>query len=191
MNKLGIPTIFERCQQGDHEAFRELVERYRDMAYTLAMRILGTHPEAEDAVQDSFAKIWKHMDSFKSDGNFKAWLARIVTNTCLDHRKTYSRRFRQFASKDFELDNLPAETENPSETTSRSELLQAIQRLAATLPRRQATIFVLRDLQDLRMAEVAQVMGISENAGKSSLYHARRKIRHQLWKIYNLRDRAI
>ena len=180
MSESLLREMIERSRNGDHQAFRQLVEQHQASAYTLAMHFLHDTDEAQDVVQESFLRVWKHLDSFHTDQSFPAWLNRIVTNCCLDHLKAARRRRVSFNDEyGIQLENLPNPIGPDGEARNR-QLLPIIYRLVARLPRRQRTVFTLRDLQDLSVEEVANVTGLSAGSVKSNLHHARRKIRQQL-----------
>ena len=77
----------ERARQGDHEAFRVLVERYQARVYRLAMRVLRDEDKARDAVQDAFIKVYRSLDRFEGRSSFYTWMYRLVMNLCLDMRR--------------------------------------------------------------------------------------------------------
>jgi RNA polymerase sigma-70 factor (ECF subfamily) len=182
--------IITRSINGDQRAFKELVETYQAKAYALAMRFLYNEKEAEDVVQESFLRIWRHLNSFDINRNFGTWLYRIVTNCCLDHLKAQRRWRRVFTYfEDGEGYSLEAARPGDPEGESQSrELSDIIQNLAGRLPRKQGTVFILRDLQDLSVEEVAEVTGLSQGSIKTNLHHARRRIREQLQKQYGMEE---
>ena len=188
MSESVLREMIERSRNGDHQAFRQLVEQHQAPAYSLAMHFLHDTDEAQDVVQESFLRVWKHLDSFHLDYSFLAWLNRIVTNCCLDHLKAARRRRISYHDdKTVQMENIPDTV--GTETMARNrQLLPIIYRLVARLPRRQRTVFTLRDLQDLSVEEVANVTGLSTGSVKSNLHHARRKIRQQLQPYYQRGD---
>jgi RNA polymerase sigma-70 factor (ECF subfamily) len=189
MSESRLTETIERSRNGDHQAFRKLVKQHQAPAYALAMHFLHDTDEAQDVVQESFLRVWQHLDSFRPDHSFAAWLNRIVTHCCLDHLKAARRR--HIASFNGEPGNQMENIPNPVSVGSESrngQLLGIIYRLVARLPRRQRIVFTLRDLQDLSIEEVATVTGLSAGSVKSNLHHARRKIRQQLQPYYQRGD---
>jgi len=79
-----LQEIITCIRNGDHPAFRKLVEMYQQPAYRLAFRILGNEEEARDSVQESFIKIWQKIDSFDPSREFLPWMYRILVNTSND-----------------------------------------------------------------------------------------------------------
>jgi RNA polymerase sigma-70 factor (ECF subfamily) len=175
---------------GDQRAFQRLVESYQPQVYALAMRFLRDESEAQDVVQESFIRVWKHLRSFDTERNFGTWLYKIVTNCCLDHLKAlrrWRRLFRFFERGEENSVDLPGTGSLESEAHDR-DLLRIIQKLVLSLPRKQGTVFTLRDLQDLSVEEVAEVTGLSPGSVKTNLHYARRTIRKQLHQTYNVEE---
>ena len=174
-------------RQGDRRVFRTLVETYQGYAFSLAARYLGNEEDARDVVQDTFIRIWKHLPRFDFRCKFTTWMYRIVINLCHDRGKARSRQ-KRFLGPDppGDLPDLlsaaiaPIDLENES---IRKELVTIIATLARELTPRQRSVFVLRDLQDLGVAEVSQILGISRGSVKSNLSHARQYIRKRLVQI--------
>jgi RNA polymerase sigma-70 factor (ECF subfamily) len=174
-------------RQGNQQVFRKLVETYQGYAFSLAVRYLGNEEDARDVVQDTFIRIWKRLSTFDFRCKFTTWMYRIVINLCHDRNKALNRqkKFLDFNSLGdfpdlFSAAIAPIDLENES---IRKELGTIIAALAGELPPRQRSIFVLRDLQDLSVAEVSQILRISKNSVKSNLSHARQKIRKRLEQI--------
>jgi len=178
-----IQDMIRRSGAGDLSAFQQLVEHYQHYAYILAFRLLGNDEDAKDAVQEAFIRVWKHIKNFNFSSKFTTWLYRIVTNLCLDRIKAQKRKNRVF-SQNIEPDQLliPANEKNPEENYIKKNLAGTILHLSETLTPKQRIVFVLRDLQDLDMKEVARITSMSANSVKSNLFHARRNIREKLQK---------
>lgn len=181
--------IFQRIQTGDMSAFEELVHQYQSRAYGLAVRLLCNESEAEDAVQETFVRIWQHIGRYDSSLQFSTWLYRIVTNLCLD--KLRSRKRRSWTSftkgdEDSEVMDVPSKV-NLEERISAEDLITIVRSLSGALPDTQRLVFVLRDLQDLSIEEVCGVTGLSEGSVKTNLHYARRKIRERLVKEYDVK----
>jgi RNA polymerase sigma-70 factor (ECF subfamily) len=168
-------------RQGDLSAFQQLVEHYQHYAYILAFRLLGNDEDAKDAVQETFIRVWKHIKNFNLSSKFTTWLYRIVTNLCLDRIKAQKRKNRVFSQDGEQNQLLVAGSEkNPEENCINKALAGTIIHLSETLKPKQRVVFVLRDLQDLDMNEVARITGMSVNSVKSNLFYARRNIREKL-----------
>ncbi len=76
--------LIAAIKNGDTRAYAQLVDRYKDLVYTLALRMLKHREEAEEVAQDTFIKVFKSLDKFKGDSKFSTWIYRVAYNTCLD-----------------------------------------------------------------------------------------------------------
>ena len=166
--------LLERCIRGEREAFRRLVERHHQYAFSLAFRILCNEEDAKDVAQEAFIRVWSHMPSFDPDTRFTTWLYRIVVNLAYDRVRSRERR-RQTPLE--ALDEAPHEDMSQDTELMNRDLAARIIQFAGSLPRMQRLVFVLRDLQACTVQETAQVLAISENAVKANLCIARRTIR--------------
>ena len=184
--------ILVHCKQGDTNAFRLLVEEYQAYAFRLAFRLLCCEEDAKDVVQESFIRVWRHLPQYNLKSKFTTWLYRIVTNLCYDRIKA---RRRQGKIMQQNSDTLNSNTISCNydleKEMSNKELAQIILDIAEELSPKQKTVFVLRDLQDLSISEVAKITGLSKGTIKSNLYHARLHIREKCEQLninYGLQD---
>jgi len=179
--------LISRSAAGDVLAFEQLVRRFQSYAFALAMRLLCNPEEAKDVVQESFIRLWKNLNRFDQKKTFTTWLYSIVTNLALDRLRAIKRNRRLFISRDEEskidetLDGFDLH-----EIHSQRELASIIKTLTGELPLKQRLVFVLRDLQDLTVEEVADVTGMSPGSVKTNLHFARRRIRRYLVEYYRV-----
>jgi RNA polymerase sigma-70 factor (ECF subfamily) len=173
-----IGDLLVHCKRGDTVAFRSLVERYTPYAFALAFRFVTDDNDAEDIVQDSFIRVWNNLAMFDERKKFSTWFYRIVVNLCYD-RLRRERRWRslfQAVKPDESVDGMD-ETVDVHEKTATEDLVFHIRRFAERLPLKQRTVFILRDLQELSVQEVADILHISTAAVKSNLCYARQSLR--------------
>ncbi|PLW97714.1 MAG: RNA polymerase subunit sigma-70 [Marinilabiliales bacterium] len=174
-----LSDIIKQVKQGDHSAFKILVEKHQLYAYKLAFRILYDDEEAKDVVQDSFIKIWKNIHSFNSKQKFTTWMYKVVTNTAIDRYRTIKKSSKvDFTMVNEAINNLS--DKNTLIDFENKQLGELIKYLADKLPEKQRLVFVLRDLQGMESQEVQEILVISETVVKSNLYHARKTIREKL-----------
>jgi RNA polymerase sigma-70 factor, ECF subfamily len=167
--------------KGDFLAFRALVEAYQGYAFALAFRALCDDDDAKDVVQETFTRVWKNLPRYNPAVKFTTWMYSIVTHLCYDSLR--SKKKRGAAVLD-ELDpsllaSVSAE-DNPEHLYSNKELAGVIATLTEELPPKQKIVFVLRDLQELSVREVSDILHISESSVKTNLVYARRFLRRQL-----------
>ena len=159
--------LVQAAQDGDLDAFEALVRRHQAAVYRVALHVLGSSADAQDATQDTFVRAWRALPKFRSDSTVSTWLYRIVTRRCLDviaaRRPTDT------------LDTLELETPagDPAQTAEQHERLAAVTRAIALLPGEQRAALVLREFEGLSYQELADVLGISVPAVKGRIHRAR------------------
>jgi RNA polymerase sigma-70 factor (ECF subfamily) len=178
-------VLIARAVAGDSEAFSELVRRYQNMAYHVAFRILGNTDDAEDATQDAFLSAYRALKRFRH-GSFRAWLMRIVTNACYDSLRRA--RHRAAASLDSGEDAERQEClvdpgASPEAMAERQDQSRQVQHALAALPPRQRVVVVLRDIQGLDYAEIAQVLRVPVGTVRSRLSRGRRALSDRLLQV--------
>jgi len=169
------------------EAFAELVGSYQRQAMRLALYLLRNPSESDEAVQDTFVKVFTHMTSYREDLPFEAWFTRILANTCRDRQKAKRRRerwemvgFDRADQAGSVVDLAPAPGLNPEDALlgdeRRRELLGAID----TLPRRQRDVLLLCHVEGQSPREVGEMTGLTESTVRVHLFRALRKLRAAL-----------
>lgn len=175
-------TLIKKSVDGDNRAFRQLVEAHQGLAYSIAFRFTRDENESEDIVQDAFVKIWKNLSRYNSEFRFKTWLAKTVTNLCLDYLKSGRKK------KTVSENNLSRQEPSVHEDKLEAEELKTIVfRLAEQLTEKQKAIFILRDLEMFSSEEVCETLQMSAGNVKSNLYYARMKIKEGLEKFYKVK----
>jgi RNA polymerase sigma-70 factor (ECF subfamily) len=178
-----LQEIISATMNGDHAAFRKLVTMYQQPAYRLAFRILGNEDEARDAVQETFIKIWQKIGSFDTSREFAPWMFRILANTATDRQRAILRH--PMVPMDGVMQKIEYMQQHDQATPAENrELAILISRIADTLPVKQRLVFLLRDMEGMASAEVELITDLDENAVKSNLYHARKKVREKLVQLF-------
>jgi RNA polymerase sigma-70 factor (ECF subfamily) len=174
-----------RAREGDSSAFGELIERHFPGCVKRAFAMLRNHSDAEDEVQNTFSKAFENLSRFRSEGSFSAWLYRILQNQCrmLIRQRRQSRFVYVDATtpSNARVELVDQVVDQEDELGARevdSLLLEQVSRV----PPLMRHVVVLRDIEGLSMAEVAQQLGLSVPAAKSRLMRARREIRARLKK---------
>lgn len=183
-----------RARDGDHEAFRVLVERYQERAFRLALRILRDEEQARDAVQDAFLKVYGALDRFEGRSGFYTWLYRVVFNRCLDLQRRERARPVLHASDASEEsggeDALLGEGAeegvgasrfaSPEASRSDSEMRVLLVSAVEALPDDARQTFLLREVDGLSYAEIAEVLTVPKGTVMSRLHYARKRLREIL-----------
>jgi RNA polymerase sigma-70 factor (ECF subfamily) len=174
--------LVEQCKQGDQEAFGELVFRHHRAALKVALSIVRDRQDAEDEVQNAFWKAYQHIGQFNQDAKFSTWLTRIVVNQCL-MRLRRSRRARHtyiddvLAGEEIVSLDLKDPRVTPEQELGQTEVAKVLFQEIRKAPPLLRQVFLLRDVQQLPMPDVAAALGISIAAAKSRLLRARAEIR--------------
>src|SRR2546425_5399389 len=166
----------ERARAGDTAAYRRLVERYSEVAYGLALRMLGSPSDAEEVAQDGFLRAWRALPRFRGDSSFSTWLHRIVVRRALDRLVTLkARRARETALEEVDaaLIVAPAPLGSPAE----GGLVRRLERLLASLSGVQRAAVVLYYYEDQSVDEISRALRIPEGTVKIHLHRARSILR--------------
>jgi RNA polymerase sigma-70 factor (ECF subfamily) len=169
-------------REGDATAFDALVARYQDRVYRLAHRLTGNAADAEEALQDAFLQVHRHLDAFRGDARFSTWLYRIATNAAL----MLARKRRPVESLDGEegegllrlVSTPPRDT--VEEELDRRALVERVHTALDGLPEMYRAALVLRDLEELSSAEAAEILGIETAALRQRVHRARLLLREGL-----------
>jgi RNA polymerase sigma-70 factor (ECF subfamily) len=195
----GDEELVRIAQGGENRAFDELVRRYQDKVYRLSYKILRHEDDAAEALQDAFLSAYRGLGNFKAESTFSTWLYRIATNASLmKYRKRrdghVSLDQSQSANEEAEPIQLADWAAQPPEELLTAETRQVMAEGVERLPEELRTVFVLRDIEELSNAEVAEILGLSVAAVKSRLHRGRIQLRERLNRYFNDRmtkkDRA-
>ena len=176
------PELLARCRAGETAAFETLVDRYRDRAYGLALRLTRSAPDAEEVAQDAFVSVWKSIGAFRGDASFSTWLYRIVWRKALDRTELLRNRGRREVAVD-DPARMEAEAGSPEAgaadpaRSARSAESARMERLLAALPEAPRAVVTLYYYEDRSVGEVAAALGMPEGTVKTHLYRARAALR--------------
>jgi RNA polymerase sigma factor (sigma-70 family) len=165
------------CLSGDMRAYERLYQLHGARMRNLARNLLGSQTDAEDAVQDTFLKIQRGIQSFRGQSAFVTWTFRILVNTCYDLRRSRVRR-KEHSQDDSSNEMAPRpELRAPG---SHPSLRMALERALAALTQHQRDVFLLYEVEGFRHAEIAAMLEISETASKNTLFQAKKNLRGML-----------
>jgi RNA polymerase sigma-70 factor (ECF subfamily) len=182
-------AMVKMAQEGDLNAFNRLVLAYQDMAFNLAFRLLADEDAAEDAAQTAFLSAYRSLSSYRG-GSFRAWVMRMVTNTCYDELRRKKRR-PTVPLEPMDLDDeeeiesprwLEDDAPTPEEELETAELDRAVQHCLNGLPEDFRSVVVLIDIQGMDYQEVAEATHHPLGTIKSRLARARLRLRDCLQK---------
>jgi RNA polymerase sigma factor (sigma-70 family) len=165
-----IPTI-ERILKGEVAAFKELVERHKDYAFTVALRILNSREEAEEAAQDAFVRAYNALATFNRDAKFSTWLYRIVVNCALTVQQK-----RKIKTEDLDKAQILRGGNDAAEGMKQKEQRYFIERALKLLSPDDVTMITLFYLKENSLEEIAESIGIETNTVKVKLHRARKRL---------------
>lgn len=160
--------------------FEELAVPLFESLYNFACWLTQDRSEAEDLVQEAYAKALKGFDSFQLGTNFKAWIFQILRNTFLTSRTGLATRLTERLDEDEEGANLPVEHSTPESILLANSDRVAVQRAIERLPVAYREVLLLADLEELRYAEIADTLRVPIGTVMSRLSRARRAVREAL-----------
>lgn len=174
--------LVRKSQNDDERAFGELVSRYESKVYSLALKMLRNPEDAEDVLQDTFLRAYRGIKSFKGNSTFSTWVYRITANSAL--MRLRKRQLPTVSIDDADEREAPINIADwapgPVEQMLNQETQAAMTEAIDALPPEFRQVFVLRDIEELSNAEVAEILDLSVAAVKSRLHRARLKVRNRL-----------
>jgi len=170
-------------QKGETAAFDVLLKRHERGVYTFAKRHLGNRMQAEEVTQESFLRVIKASSRYKPTAGFRNYLYQITRNLCLDILRRRAKGLEE-AVAESNPGTLPESVPNgnpgPESKAGANQLRSALQRALDELPQEQREVFLLKEVKDLKLQDVARVTGTNPNTVKSRLRYALANLREKL-----------
>lgn len=180
--------LVQRAARGDEIAFSELVTRHYRRALRVAYGLLKDRHDAEDVLQDAFARVHARLKDFEGSSAFYTWLYRIVVNLSIDTMRRRRRERRIELEDETAREALRSGEElwpryrdsGPDDTAERKQLALKLERAFKDLPEIHQAVIVLRELEGFSYEEIAETLGIKKGTVMSRLFHARRGMQTNL-----------
>jgi len=170
----------QSAKKGDEDAYAQLVRRHSGGLHRAVARILADETEAWDVVQMAFLKAWQKLDRYNPRYSFSTWLYRIGTNLAIDLIRSRTSRERAHKAGTEHRLRLVGTGESTGARADRSETDNVLQQLVGVLTSQQRSAFVLREMEGLETAEVAEVLGCSATTVRNHIFQARKALRREL-----------
>ena len=170
----------------DAQLFEAFMNKYQNMVYSTAMRLLANPTEAEDVAQEAFLRAYENFGSLRESPTAGGWLKTVTTNLCLNHLSRYRARWRFFSELSGGSDEDEAETpefaapENLAEDLERSDRHQLVEQALHRLPTAQRVPLVLYHLEGFRYEEIAAKLKVSLGKVKTDIFRGREALRKRL-----------
>jgi RNA polymerase sigma-70 factor, ECF subfamily len=172
--------LVRRFNDGDREAYSELVTRYQDRIFTLCLRWMRHRQVAEEVAQDIFIAVYRALPRFRGEAKFSTWIFRVATNHCKNRRLYRQRRhvdqhepLEGRPRDDGPERQLPDHGPGTDRAAHRSEAVEMLQEALDSLDESHRTIVVLRDIEGLSYEEIADILDLARGTVKSRLHRAR------------------
>jgi RNA polymerase sigma factor (sigma-70 family) len=175
--------LITRIREGDTSAFKIIVEKYKDVSFSLACSILKHEQDAEDALQESFINAFKGLGQFNFKSSFSTWFYKIVVNTCLT-KCTKQQSDKQLIDVDSSASFEIAENNTPFNELNIKERKEIVNQVIDTLKTDESLLLRLFYLAELSIADIKFITGFKESKIKVTLLRARNSFQQKLEKMY-------
>ncbi len=183
--------IIHRLKQGNEQAFRELVDKYRNMVVNTCFGLLHNLHDAEDVGQDVFIEAFKSIHKFRADARLSTWLYRIAVNRSLNFIRDNKKRrwfqsFEEVVKSKSELVKYEVsdDSENPESTIESKQRSLILHEAIDSLPENQRIAFTLNKYEDLSYKEIAEVMQVSVSSVESLIHRAKKNLQQKLYRCF-------
>ena len=185
---LGDAALVERCKKGDSEAMERLIVKYQNRIYNVVLKICADPDDAAELTQETFVKIIQNVRKFEGRSGFYTWAFRIAVNLALNHcqrsgrlsvRSLDAEQDRRDGSERQILKDYLSDDSSPdaADIAQRKELYEIAARALLKLDESQRTVVILRDIEGMSYARIAEVLDIELGTVRSRLSRARSKLR--------------
>ncbi|WP_431128752.1 RNA polymerase sigma factor [Flagellimonas flava] len=160
---------------GDTQEFTILVDQYKDLVFTVAIRTLKNREEAEEVAQDTFIKVFKSLKNFKGEAKLSSWIYRIAYNTCLDRVKKHKKELKNTPIEEVKSEAV-MEMGNALDGMVMQERAETIKRCIQLLSPVDAALLTLFYFEEKDLKEMAKALNLSANTAKVKLFRARNRL---------------
>ncbi len=179
LDELNDYDIIKRCLSGDKDIFSVLVSRYKNLVYSIILRMITNSEEANDLAQEVFIKIYKNLEKYYPQYKFSTWVIRITTNHVIDYRRMKKQDNVPIDDVSYDLSS----DESPESLYLKKERKISIEKLVSELPEMYKIPIVLYHQQGLSYQEIAQVTDESLSKVKNRIFRGRRMLKESLLKM--------
>jgi RNA polymerase sigma-70 factor (ECF subfamily) len=166
--------LIEGFRQGKIDAFNSLISRYRERVYWVARRMMGSHEDADDIVQEVFVRVYENLKTFRADSGFYTWVYRITVNVSLNALR--KKRVKDFIKLDEVVETLVPDEGFADDRLLKQEYETILERAIAALPPKQKMVFIMKYYDEIPFDEMAKMLNKSVGGLKANYFHALQKI---------------
>lgn len=175
MNQADDQYYITKIVAGDSNAFAVLVDRYKDLVFTLALRMLKNREEAEEVSQDTFIKVFQSLVKFKGESKFSTWIYRITYNGCLDRLKKYKQQYNVVPIDEY-TERQIVDLSTIMDSLEEEEQRQTIKECLHLLSSEDSFLLTLYYYEEQSLDEISKIMGLTTNNVKVKLFRSRKKL---------------
>lgn len=167
-----------RAKDGDQKAYAELMQRYKDSIFFMALKMVNNKDDAMDLTVETFGKAFENIEKYKPDFAFSTWLFRIATNNCIDFIRKKRLNVVSFQTisdedRDDKQLQIASDSLNPEQTSIKKQESEKLKSIVEQLPQRYRTLIVLRYYDEQSYEEIAQQLDLPLGTVKAQLFRAR------------------
>ncbi len=170
------PDLVNGCRQGNALAYQQLYKVHGERMKSIALNMLNSVPDAEDAVQETFVRILRSVGAFKGEAAFTTWVYRILVNACYDMLRGRRRRRPELQEPETDWGSI----DYPAPAASDHPLRLTLEKSLRKLDERQRTVFVLFEVEGFKHREIAEILNIPEGTSKNVLFEAKKTLQRFL-----------
>ncbi len=181
--------LIQSALKGDEKAYETLLKKYKNLVFTIMMKMVRNPQEAEDLTQEAFMKAFNSLSSFNEEFAFSTWLMKIATNNCIDYLrkrklKTYSiNEPIQYKDEQIEVE-IPDEEPSPEKSVLQSERKKLIEEAIDQLPERYRYVIILRHKEEKSYEEISEILNLPLGTVKAQIFRAREVLNKKLKELF-------
>lgn len=165
--------VMFREESSKNFAFNLIIKKYQKKLYSIIRRMLIDHDDTDDVLQNTFIKMWHHLDNFKEDSQLYTWLYRIATNESLTFlKKKRTKFFVPIVDVEYKL----SQSLEADQNFKGDEIQLRLQKAILKLPEKQRLVFNMKYFEEMKYEDMSDILGTSVGALKASYHHAVKKI---------------
>lgn len=172
-----LSELVRLAKSGDLKAFEQIIILHQRRVFLTALGMLGRTEDAQDAAQEVFFRLYRHLGGFDESRGFAAWLYRVTVNVCRDIARSRGKHELPSLEALGALEEAATESPDPSDQAASAQEIRIVQQALERLPGKERAAVVLRDIEGLSTREVARILGSSQATVRSQISAARLKIR--------------
>jgi len=183
LQQLSDDEVVRRVLEGETALFEVIMRRYNQRLYRVSRVVLRDDSEAEDVMQDAYVRAYEHLDQFEGRAAFSTWLTRIALHEALARKRRRKPIQELDAMQEMKGDSMPilkSSKPDPEAETAQAQVRQLLEGAIQSLPEPYRVIVVLREVEEMDVAETAETLGVSESVVKTRLHRAHAMLRREL-----------